>query len=169
MIERLTRDQALMDTAMVMSRRSTCSRASVGVVIAREGRILSTGYNGAPAGMRHCDHECNCRVLDRDEDEYGAGLTPSGYVELHIGHTKMCATQRPCTVAIHAEANAIGYAARHGMSILEAELYTTFCPCLPCAQLIVTVGITTVIYKNEYRDRSGLELLRDARVNIMLW
>lgn len=155
---RISREQANMQHAEIQAARSTCSRARVGVVIAREGRILSTGYNGAPAGMEHCWHSCTCEPHDL-EDMSGRKA---------IVHDGECHSLRPCFIAVHAEANAIGYAARYGMQTQSAELYTTFCPCLACAQLILAAGIACVYYKNEYRDRSGLELLQSAGVDIML-
>jgi dCMP deaminase len=129
---RISRDEMLMKMAQVASMRSTCSRASVGVVIARDGRVLSTGYNGAPAGMPHCNHT----------------------MDLASG----------CQDAVHAEANAIAYAARYGMKIDGAELFTTFSPCLPCAQLIVNTGIWRVNYAVQYRLTQGLDLLERAGV-----
>lgn len=155
---RPSRQNALMAVAEVLSTRSTCSRAAVGVVIAREGRILSTGYNGAPAGLEHCNHECDCLT---EKVMMGTGVV------VREIHQLECNSLIPCTVAIHAEANAIGYAARYGTELQGAELYTTFCPCLPCSQLIVTVGICKVFYRNNYRDQSGLELLRQAKIDMI--
>lgn len=157
-MDRPSREKLLMAHAELVAMRSTCSRAAVGVVIAREGRILVTGYNGAPAGMTHCDHECDCGQPN---------AVP--VARIPIGHTENCKTLLPCTIAIHAEANAVGYAARWGAGVSHATLYTTFCPCLACAQLIITAGIDKVVFKNEYRDRSGLLLLEDAGLDIMLW
>lgn len=127
---RITRDQMLMSMAGIASMRSTCSRAGVGVVIARDGRVLSTGYNGAPAGMPHCDH----------------------IHDLANG----------CQNAVHAEANAIAYAARYGMKLEGAELFTTFSPCLPCAQIIINTGIIRVVYQIQYRLTHGIDLLERA-------
>lgn len=154
---RPSREATLMAVAVVIAARGTCTRAAVGVVIARDGRILSTGYNGTPAGMAHCDHTCDCGKPNN---------IPSATIDL--GHTKDCRSQTPCKQAVHAEANAISYAARHGVELAGAQLYTTFCPCLPCAQLIVSAGIHRVYYKNEYRDRSGLELLQNAGIDMMM-
>lgn len=132
MTERISQDTALMLMAMVTARRGTCSRAQVGVVIAVDGRAVSTGYNGAPAGMDHCVHEAD----------------------------------EKCNLAVHAEANAIAYAARHGVAIDDADLFTTFSPCLPCSQLIINAGIVRVVYSNRYRLTDGLDLLEEAGVLI---
>lgn len=121
-----------MQIAEVVSQRSTCSRASVGVVVARQGRVLITGYNGAPAKMPHCFHQ------EGDTD--------------------------PCEVAVHAEANAIAWAARWGISLDGAELFTTMSPCLSCAKLLINAGIARVISQQRYREAAGLELLGNAGI-----
>lgn len=150
----MTREEVLMGVAGLFALRSTCSRAHVGVVIAREGRILVTGYNGAPAGMTHCDHSCTCGYYARPTR-----------METHYPN---CAKLQPCRVAVHAEANAIAYAAKYGISIDGAELYTTFMPCLPCAQVIINSGITKMYVQNEYRDKAGHQLLVDAGIDIII-
>lgn len=131
--QRPTRQETLMRMAAVISLRGTCERASVGAVIAREGRIISTGYVGAPAGLPHCT-EVGCQI----------------------------GTHGGCVRTVHAEANAIAVAARFGVSTDSTELYCTHSPCLPCAQLIINAGIDRVVYEKEYRDRSGLDLLIEA-------
>lgn len=141
MIPRPSRHRVLMDVAHTFSRRSTCSRGQVGVVIANEGRILVTGYNGAPSGMEHCTHP-------------QATVTTIGGEEIDKG----------CTNAVHAEANAIAFAALHGVALAGATMYTTMTPCLPCAQLIINAGIDQVIYSFEYRKLDGIKLLRKGLV-----
>lgn len=140
---RPTIDQTHMGNAVNWSRRSTCSRNHVGCVIAIEGRGLSSGYNGAPAGMPHCDHTCDCG---------GDELTPGH-------HDEECASGPAGCVAMHAEANAIAWAARNGNALLNATLYTTLSPCVKCAQLIINAGITRVVWRTIYRDVSGLDLV----------
>lgn len=149
---RPTRDEMLMDMAIIAARRSSCSRAQVGVVIARDGRVLVTGYNGAPAGMPHCDHTCDC------------GYPGSGGLLFEGKHLSNCASLMPCRIAVHAEANAIAFAAKHGVRLEGGELFTTFSPCLPCAQLIINAGVVRVVHLTDYRDRSGLELLESAGI-----
>ena len=105
MMDRPTRDETTMYVAQAIAERGTCCRLRVGAVICRDGRILATGYNGAPAGMPHCEHE-------KGDDT-------------------------PCEVTVHAEANAIAFAARHGVRTEGAELHTTHSPCLTCAKLII--------------------------------
>ncbi len=130
----------LLESARLMAARSTCPHARVGTVVAREGRVLSSGYNGSPAGMEHCTHGPR-----RPGDE-----------------------PVTCPTSVHAEANAVAFAARHGTALEGATLYTTLTPCRPCAQLIIQAGITGVVAAEWYRDQSGVELLRDAFVSVIV-
>ena len=137
---RITREEMLMETAHVISHRGTCPRAQVGVVIARDARIISTGYVGSPAGQPHCS----------DTDE--------GCV---IG------THGGCIRTVHGEANSIAFAAREGVATRGCDLYTTLAPCGECAKLIINAGIRRVVYHHEYRDSAGLALLEAAGVEVM--
>lgn len=123
--------QTLLSVATVMAQRSTCSLAHVGAVVARDGRILASGYNGAPATLPHCAH------LPGEDS---------------------------CPVSVHAEANAIAFAARYGVALENASLYCTHSPCLKCAQLIINAGIAAVFYRELHHNLRGLELLRGAFV-----
>lgn len=121
--------------AVVTSARSTCKRASVGSVIAKDGRIISTGYVGSPSGLAHCtDVDCL--------------QGPDG----------------GCVRTVHAEANAITFAARHGISTDGSTLYSTHSPCGSCAKLIINAGIVRVVYDQRYRLAGGLHLLMAAGV-----
>ena len=152
-MSRRSRDATLMDCAYAFEVRSTCIR-KVGAVIAIDGRILSSGYNGAPVGLPHCDHTCSCGG-SRVGDTTGA-----------LPHDAMCRMVRPCVLTVHAETNAILFAARHGTRIEGATLYTTVSPCWPCALAIVNAGLIRVVYDVEYRDPQGVNLLREARVEL---
>lgn len=156
---RVSRDEMLMDIAQIVAARSTCSRLLVGAVIARQGRVLSTGYNGAPSHMPHCDHTCTCPKV-------GA----SGRTIIRLGnapdHHEIGCPDGPCNNTIHAEANAIVFAAKYGMATDNAELYVTHAPCLICARLIINAGIMGVMYSVDYRDMSGHDLLVAACVPI---
>ena len=135
MLPRIERTEMLMRVAAVVSQRGTCNRAQVGAVIARDGRIISTGYVGAPAGLPHClDVGC-------DESEYSG-----------------------CIRTVHAEANAIAFAARYGIETNAATLYCTHSPCGNCAKLIINSGIFVVIFEQYYRDRTPLALLEKAAI-----
>lgn len=141
------RDRWLMDLAKVVSQRGTCSRLQVGVVFSRRGRVISTGYNGAPSGLPHCNHICNCFGSPECEAQ--------------------CNSQQPCTEAEHAERNAIAFAARHGVALEGTEMHVTHMPCLACAMSIINAGIETVVYDNSYRDFSGVELLELAGITVV--
>lgn len=129
-------DQTLLVMAAQLAQRSTCSRRHVGALIARDGRILSSGYNGAPTGMMHCYH--------REDERPDQG----------------------CKIAVHAEANAIAFAARFGTMVTGATMYTQATPCMACAQLIIQSGIVRVFANEWYRDRSGARLLQDATIDV---
>lgn len=135
--DRITRGQMFMQMAQVVSYRGTCSRASVGAVIARNNRVISMGYVGSPAGLPHCT-------------ETGCEIGPEG----------------GCITTVHAEANAICFAAKEGISVNGATLYVTLSPCLNCAKLIINSGITRLVYLEKYRDDSGIILLVKAGVTV---
>lgn len=124
--------ELLLDIAELVATRSTCNRLAVGAVIARDARPLSTGYNGPPSGMDHCEHDLS--------------------------------DGRACELAVHAEANAIAFAARFGTPTHGTELYVTHSPCVQCAKLIINAGIRTVWYRIEYRELTGIDLLEAAGV-----
>lgn len=130
---RLSRDEMLMEIALVVKQRSTCLRRQVGAVLAIDGRVISTGYCGAPAGVAHCNSET-------------------------------CGPSSPCTRTIHAEANAVAFAARHGVASEGAVLYATASPCIDCAKLIINAGVIRVVYREEYRDTSPIALLESVGI-----
>jgi dCMP deaminase len=117
--------------------RATCSRKSVGAVLVKNKLILATGYNGAPAGLRHCDHREGRDLLG--------------------GH---------CARSTHAEQNAIVQAARHGISIEGATLYCSHNPCLTCAKLLINAGVKRIVYEDEYPDAAAFELLHEACLDV---
>ncbi len=151
MTERPTMLAVLAQMTSAIATRSTCSRAAIGALIYDDrGVILSGGYNGALAGMPHCVHPCTC-IPD-----------PSG----QFGHQEFCGTRQQCAVAMHAEANAIIWAARRGVGTEGHNIIVSQSPCFRCAQLIVQAGIKQVRYLSEYRDQSGLALMLDAGVTV---
>lgn len=129
---RIDRHEQMMRMAWVTAMRGTCDRLSVGAVIARDGRTISTGYNGNVSGVAHCQHVDNT----------------------------------PCSTAMHAEANALIYAARNGVATSDAHLYTTHMPCYDCARLIINAGITKVFFMVPYRKREGVALLNLVGVEV---
>ena len=134
-----------MDIATLVSKRSTCLRRSVGSIIVKDKRILSTGYNGAPSGIRHC-METGCL---REQLNLASG-------ERH----ELCR-------GIHAEQNAIIQAAFHGVSIKGATLYCTNLPCSICAKMIINAGIKKVCYTSGYADQMSGEMLKEADVEVI--
>ena len=117
---RPTLHETFMQTDDTWSRRATCARAHVGCVLARDDRVLTTGYNGSPPGLPHCDD---------------------------VGHDMV---DFHCIRTIHAEENSIICAAKHGLSTERAVCYTTMHPCIRCVGRIFTAGIRTVIYRDVY-------------------
>lgn len=147
---RPSRDQTLMENALSWAKHSTCSRLAVGAVVSRDGRSFSTGYNGAPAGLPHCDHSvCTCPTDDHGRVDY-VGM--------------FCPAHGACRQAVHAELNALMFAARFGLPTEGAEIHTTHQPCLNCAMAIVNAGIIRVVFLHPYRDNGGLDLLIAAGV-----
>jgi len=144
-------EDTLMSIAHTVSERSTCSRRNNGAVIATSvGVVLSSGYNGSLSGMEHCDHECECFV-EFTEDKIHDSECPAH-------------PSNGCTIAVHAEANAVYFAARNGVSIAGATIYCTTEPCVKCAEAIVQSGINYCIYDQQYRSHEGIELLKKAGV-----
>lgn len=121
-------DTYFIDIAHVVAKRSNCSRRQVAAVIVADRRIISTGYNGTPRGIRNCfDGGCPRCASD---SESGANLGDC-----------ICA---------HAEENAIVQAAYHGIAVKSGTLYCTISPCLMCTKMIINAGIAEVIYEHEY-------------------
>lgn len=150
---RPSREECLVATAFTWAERSTCSRLHVGAVIHREGRILVQGYNGAPAGLVHCGHDCDCAASNIPELANGR-------------HEEGCSATSPCTRSVHAEANAVAFAARAGVELQGADLVVTHQPCLSCAMLIINSGIKLVTYVHPYRLTDGVNLLEEAGITV---
>jgi dCMP deaminase len=144
-MERPSWDDYFIDIAVLVSSRSTCLRKQHGAVIVKDRQILSTGYNGTPSKITHCD------TCFREEH--------------NIPHGTMYELCR----SVHAEANAITQAAKHGIAINGATMYITGMPCLMCARLIINAGIKEVVTAfDEHEDQfaASLELLKEAKINV---
>lgn len=126
----------------MVAKRSTCLRRQVGAILVKEKRILATGYNGAPAGLKHCQ-EVGCLRADSS--------VPSG-----MRH-ELCR-------GLHAEQNAIIQAAYHGIPIGGSTLYCTNKPCAICSKMIINAGIKRIFYKNGYDDPLADQMLTEAGV-----
>jgi deoxycytidylate deaminase len=157
--------ETLLEIAFTVSKRSTCSRRNNGAVIAdSRGVVLSTGYNGSLSGQKHCDHECDCT----DEFIVERLIGFSEKADNRDLHTETCPAHpnNGCAMAVHAEANAVYFAARNGVSVLGATIYCTTEPCTKCAEAIVQSGISKVVYKQEYRSHDGINLLQQVGIEV---
>jgi dCMP deaminase len=117
-------DTYFLTIARVVATRSTCDRANVGAVLVKEKRILTTGFNGSPAGLDHCDD---------------------------VGHLMV---DGHCQRTIHAEANAIIQAALHGVSTNGSTCYVTHFPCISCTKMLINAGVSRIVFADEYGDTS---------------
>lgn len=137
-------DTYFMRITKLVATRSSCLRRSVGAVLVKDKRILATGYNGAPAGMAHCE-EAGCL---RDQLHI-----PSG--ERH----ELCC-------GLHAEQNAIIQAARQGTEIKDSTLYCTTAPCSLCAKMLINAGVTRIVYEGSYPDERAMAFFAEAGVKV---
>ncbi|HXH98918.1 MAG TPA: dCMP deaminase family protein [Sphingobacteriaceae bacterium] len=122
-----------MNLATDLAQRSHCVKAQVGAVLTKDTRIISIGYNGPPAGTHNCDEEWPELGCPRD-------------------------SRNSCSLALHAEENAILYATKNGAALEGSTLYVTLSPCLSCARLIFSSGIKRVYFKNSYAEYKGLSI-----------
>ena len=133
--------ETMMAMARTLARRSTCLRGKVGCVVTTpDGFVLSTGYNGAPKGLPHCD-------------QVGACLLQGGH----------------CVRSVHAEMNAIITAAREGVSLNGGFVYTTTRPCYRCAVAIIQAGLTYVVFESPYHGDDHvtvIDLLHKAGIRV---
>ncbi len=129
----------------MVAKRSTCMRRQVGAILVKDKRILATGYNGAPANLKHCE-EVGCLRKDIS--------VPSG--ERH----ELCR-------GLHGEQNAIIQAAYHGISIAGSVLYCTNRPCSICSKMIINAGIKKVYYESGYDDPLADQLLAEADIDVV--
>lgn len=142
--KRPTWDEYFLEVAKLVSKRATCLRRSVGAVIVKDKRILATGYNGAPAGLKHCvDVGCIRQRLK----------IPSG--ERH----ELCR-------ALHAEQNALIQASLYGISVKGSTIYATCQPCVICAKMLINAGIKEIIVTDGYPDKMALDFLKEAKIKI---
>ena len=148
MLEKMKRpnwEEYFMDIARLVSTRSTCTRRSVGAVLVKDKRVLSTGYNGAPTGLAHCE-EIGCLREQKN--------IPSG--QRH----ELCR-------GLHAEQNAIIQAAFHGISIQNSTLYCTTLPCSICLKMLLNAGIQKIVYNEGYADELTESFLQESAITIL--
>jgi dCMP deaminase len=133
-------DEYFIGIAELVKERSTCMRRKVGAVIVKDNRILTTGYNGAPPGAKHCEEIGCLRELMS---------IPSG--ERH----ELCR-------ALHAEQNAVIQAAKNGIAIEGSTIYTTTYPCVICTKILIASGIKRVVYRGGYPDELSGRFLTES-------
>lgn len=136
-------DDYFMEIARVVASRSTCLRRKAGALLVKDKRILSTGYNGVPKGLPHCE-DVGC-----PRENYASGT-----------HHELCR-------AVHSEQNAIVQAAIHGVSIEGATLYCTHQPCALCAKMLINAGIVRVVYYEDYPDMGSLDFFNQAGIAVV--
>ena len=124
-------DVIFMELAQNLALRSHCTRAQVGCVLTKDTRIISIGYNGPPAGTHNSDEEFGEDGCPRD-------------------------SKGSCSLALHAEQNAILYASKNGVSVEGSTIYVTLSPCISCARIIYSMKIKKVIFLNSYAAYKGL-------------
>jgi len=141
-------DKRFMDLAKNVASWSSCVRKGrqVGAVIVKNKRILTTGYNGAPAGVMSCKERGFCL---RDKLNIPSGT-----------RAEMC-------YAIHAEQNAVIQAAKMGVKVEGATIYVTHQPCSVCTRILINAGISRIVYEQEYPDAFSLELLKEAGIELV--
>ncbi len=137
-------DEYFLEVASVVANRSTCLRRKVGAVIVKDKRILATGYNGSPSGLKHC-LDIGCL-----RDKLGI---PSG--QRH----ELCR-------GLHAEQNAILQAVVHHIDIKNSFLYATNQPCIICAKMLINAEIKEIIISSGYPDELAKEMLKEAKIKI---
>jgi len=149
MIKKPSFDEIFMDLAQNLALRSHCTRAQVGCVLTKDTRIISIGYNGPPSGTHNCDEDF--------KDEGGCPKDSKG----------------SCSLALHAEQNAMLYASKNGASIEGSTIYVTLSPCISCARIIYSMKIKKVIFLHSYAaykvlpTDEGVEFLRKFGVEVV--
>ena len=138
--DRPNQDDYFMEIASVVAKRSTCLRNQVGALFVKDKRLLTTGYNGAPAGLPHCED---------------VGCAREGVAS---------GTRHELCRAVHAEQNAIIQAALHGVSIEGATLYCTHQPCILCAKMMINAKVSRVVYAKSYPDDTALRFLAEGGI-----
>ena len=133
-----------MQMAKLAATRSTCLRRKVGAVIVKDSHVLSTGYNGSPRGVSHCEEKGCLRVLMN---------VPSG-------------TRHELCRGVHAEQNAVTQAAYFGTSVKDATIYTTTFPCSLCAKILINSGIKEIVYSEGYMDDLSKDILEETDIVI---
>ena len=144
MADQKSLDETYMGTALLHARLSKAIRAQVGAILVTSQGVTLTGYNGTATGR---PNECETEHIDKD----------------------WFVTRITKPEVIHAELNCILKAAREGVSCIGATMYVTLSPCVPCAAMMIQAGVKRLVYKEMYRDQGGINLLRDAAIDVELY
>lgn len=140
-------DEYFMELAHIVKKRSNCLRMAVGVIIVKDKHIITTGYNGSPAGIKNCNEGGCVRCLQREKN-----------ILKENERKDLC-------ICVHAEQNALLQAAYHGTTTKDATMYLTTAPCLQCAKHIINAGVETVVFEDDHKDNEGINLLKSAGLN----
>jgi len=156
-----------MNIADLTSKLSYAKRLKVGAVIVKDHKILSTGYNGTPTGW---DNDCEDKIWDKGA---GGWLSPEEieaqypHEEYHPDAQRMVRYKLKTKLEVlHAESNSIAKVSKSTESSDGATLFCTHAPCIECAKLIFQSGINSVFYRDQYRDESGVDFLKQGGVNV---
>jgi len=138
-------DEYFMSIAELVAQRSTCTRRNVGCVFAKDRRVLATGYNGAPRGVRHC-----------------------GEIGCLRGHMGIASGERhELCRGVHAEQNAIIQAATFGVNIEGSTVYTTHQPCFICTKMLINAKVMMIVYKEPYPDELAIGMLKESGIRFV--
>ncbi len=138
-------DDYFMSICDLVATRSTCLRRNVGAILVKDRRVLSTGYNGAPTGLKHClDIGCLRERMN----------IPSG-------------TRHELCRGLHAEQNCLIQAAYHGVSVKGADLYCTNLPCIICTKMLINADIKRIFYKDGYPDELSEIMIKEANIKLI--
>lgn len=140
-LSRISFEELFVKTTKLVAKRSSCVKAQQAALLIKDNRIISFGYNGPPAGTLNCLEEGGAEVCGKDSNG-------------------------SCFLGVHAEQNAIGYAARNGIDTEGCTIYCTMTPCISCAKLISAAGIKEFYYLTEYRLDDGLRFLEYCGVSV---
>ena len=157
-----------MDWAEAAAKLSHAKRLQVGAVIVKDDSVISYGYNGMPAGW---DNDCEDKVWDSgaggwlDPDEFDTKYPYEGWHEGAQRTVRYGLKTKP--EVLHAESNAVAKLAKSSQSGRDADIFITHAPCLDCAKLIYQSGISSVYYRNSYRDMAGVEFLEKSGVEVI--
>ena len=161
---RISRDEMFSQIVQIVAQRSTCHRFKVGALIVKEGRIISMGYNGPVAGRPECKKIPTMKELVTDPAYQDRPMTE---VTQELENHPLLCEGPGCTRSLHAETNAIAFAAKAGVSVDGCTLYCSLSPCINCAKVIVNSGIREVKFLKKYRNEEGIRFLLASCIDVV--